>query len=292
MENQETPAEETQEVSVEDRIANFLDPQAEQPATEPEAATPEETAPETFEFETNGKKFVLPKEIEGEISKAKDYTQKTQSLAEMRKDVERQFAQIKLAQQEAQLAQAVKPEMDQIGMIDAVLEQYKGLKWQEMTTDDLVRKKLEMDQYKDMRSALEQQVNAKKAQHQQAFQQELEKLKAEARDTLKKRINWSDETETEVRNYVRELGITDTEYDGVFDPRHKQILWEASQYRKLKASAQPVAQQVKAVKAQSSNPMPQQVKEKLAFNKALKTAPNWQAKSELATARLAKIFEA
>lgn len=291
MENQEALTEETPEVSVEDRIANALAPSNEQPEVEQEAATPQETASETFDLEYEGEKFTLPKKLEKGFLQEKDYTQKSQSLAEMRKDVERQFAQIKLAQQEAQLAQAIKPETDQIGMIDAVLEQYKGLKWQDMSTDELVRKKLEMDQYKDMRTALEQQVNAKKAQHQQTFNQELEKLKSEAKDTLKKRINWTDETEIEVRNYVRELGITDAEYDGVFDPRHKQILWEASQYRKLKANAQPVAQQVKTVKAQSSNPMPSQVKEKLAFNKALKSAPNWQAKSELATARLAKLFE-
>jgi len=259
--------------SVEDRVANILAP--EQPEVEQEAATQEaETVPETFELDVEGEKFVLPKKLEKGFMQEKDYTQKSQSLAEMRKDVERQFAQIKLAQTEAQFHQSVKQETDQIGMLDAVLEQYKTLKWQGMSTDELVRKKLEMDQYRDMRVALDNQIKAKRAQFEQTYTQELEKLKGEARETLKKRINWSDETDAEVRGYARELGITDAEYDGVFDPRHKQILWEASQYRKAKATAQPAVQQVKAVKTNPSNPMPQQVKEKLNFRKAVERTQN------------------
>lgn len=297
MEINTTPAEGTPEVSVEDRAASLFSdrPTPEQAETRQEAApeqeAPAETVPEVFELEYEGEKFQLPKKLEKAVMQERDYTQKSQSLAEMRKDVERQFTQIKLAQQEAQIQQAVKAETDQIAMIDAVLDQFKSLKWQEMSTDDLVRKKLEMDQYRDMRTALEQQVTAKKAQLTQGLQAEVEKLKAEAKDTLKKRLNWSDETETEVRTYVRELGITDAEYDGVFDPRHKQILWEASQYRKLKANAQPVAQQVKAAKTQSSNPMPQQVKEKLAFRKALdKTGNDPIARRAVIEQQVANLF--
>ncbi len=292
MQQEHTPAEETQEVSVEDRVAGLFGDQVEQ--SEPTQAAPEapaETAEETFEFEHEGAKYQLPKKLEKAVLQGKDYTQKTQSLAEMRKDVERQFAQIKLAQTESQFRQQIAPDEQQIAVIDAVIEEYKKLDWSKMTTDEMVRKKLESDQYRDMREALQNSIKAKRAQFDQAYQQELAKIKGEAAETLKKRINWSDETETEVRSYVRELGITDAEYDGVYDPRHKQILWEASQYRKLKAGAQPAAQQVRAVKTTSSNPMPQQVKEKLNFNKAIaKTAVNSPERRKLIEGRAASLF--
>lgn len=250
-----------------------------------------EPAEETFELEYEGAKYQLPKKLEKAVMQERDYTQKNQSLAEMRKDVERQFAQIKLAQTEAQFKQSVAPDEQQIAVIDAVLDEYKKLNWASMNTDELVRKKLESDQYRDMRSALENGIKAKRAQFDDAMQKELARIKGEATETLKKRINWSDETEAEVRSYVKELGITDAEYDGVYDPRHKQILWEASQFRKLKAGAKPAAEQVKAVKTTSSNPMSQKVKDKQNFNKAVaKTAQNSPERRKLLEHAAAAIF--
>jgi hypothetical protein len=296
MEPENLPAEQPLEDSVEDRIADILSP-GEQPQESQAAPDTEPTeevsepAEETFELEYEGEKYQLPKRLEKAIMQERDYTQKSQSLAEMRKDVERQFAQIKLAQSESQFQQSVKTETDQMAMIDAVLAEYGKLEWAKLGTDELVRKKLEMDQYRDMRAALDQQVHAKRAQFEQTYKQELDKLRTEANETLKKRVNWSDETETKVRAYVRELGITDAEYDAVFDPRHKQILWEAAQYRELKGKAQPVAQQVKAVKTTSNSPMPQPVKEKLNFRKAMeKTASDPVARRAVIESRVEQLF--
>ncbi len=285
---QETNAEETQEVSVQDRAAQLFGEQSEQTEAAPQQT---ETVEESFELEYEGAKYQLPKPLEKALMQQRDYTQKTQTLAERQRDVERQFAQIKLAQSEAQFHQSVKAESDQIAMIDAVLSELNKLNWSAMNTDELLRKKLELDQYREMRSGLEAQITAKKAQFEQSYKQELEKIKSEASETLRKRVNWTDETDKEVRAYVRELGITDAEYDGVYDPRHKQILWEASQFRKLKAGAQPAQQQVRAAKTSASSPMPQAVKEKLNFNKAVaKTAVNSPERRKLIEGRAAAIF--
>jgi hypothetical protein len=253
--------------SVESRIGSIFG--NEQPQ-QPEAATPPETVEETFELEMDGAKYVLPKKLEKGFMQEKDYTQKSQTLAEQRKDVELKAAQFKLAQSESSFRESVAPDLQQMAVIDAVLQEYDRLNWAGMSTDELIRKRLERDQYKEARTALDQGLQAKRSQFDQHVKAETERLRSEASETLKKRINWSDETESEVRSYVKELGITDAEYDGVFDPRHKQILFEASQFRKLKAAATPAVQQVKAVKANATNPMPQQVKERLAFNKQLK----------------------
>lgn len=292
MEQENQRTEEAPEVSVQDRAAMLFGDEPEQ-TQETQAASQQQAEPaeETFELEYEGAKYQLPKKLEKAVMQERDYTQKNQSLAEMRKDVERQFAQIKLAQTEAAFRQSIAPDEQQVSVIDAVLQEYGKLNWASLNTDELVRKKLEMDQYKDMKSALENGIKAKRAQFDQQYQQELQRLKGEAAETLKKRINWSDETEAEVRSYVKELGITDAEYDGVYDPRHKQILWEASQFRKLKAGAKPAAEQVKAVKTTSSNPMPQKVKDKLNFNKAVaKTAQNSPERRKLLEHAAAAIF--
>jgi hypothetical protein len=290
MENTDTPAEQPIQDSPEDRAARIFSD--EQPEAPQRAEAPQqETAEETFELEYEGDKFVLPKKLEKAVLQEKDYTQKSQSLAEMRKDVEHRFAQIKLAQSEAQFEQSVAPERQQLQMIDAVLGEYGKLEWAKMSTDELVRKKLEMDQYREMRTAADAAIKAKRGQFDQTYKQELDRLKGEANETLKKRVNWTDATDTEVRSYVRELGITDAEYDSVFDPRHKQILFEASQYRKLKAGAQPATQQVKAVKTGASNPMPSDVKDKLNFRKALSKAPPGSPdRKRLVEDRAANIF--
>jgi hypothetical protein len=290
MENTDTPVEQPIQDSPEDRAARIFGD--EQPEAPQQAEAPQqEAAEETFELEYEGDKFVLPKKLEKAVLQEKDYTQKSQSLAEMRKDVEHRAAQIKLAQSQAQFEQSVAPERQQLQMIDAVLGEYNKLEWAKMSTDELVRKKLEMDQYREMRSAVDAAITAKRGQFDQTYKQELEKLRSEANETLKKRVNWTDATDTEVRSYVRELGITDAEYDSVFDPRHKQILFEASQYRKLKAGAQPAAQQVKAVKTGASNPMPPDVKDKLNFRKALsKAPPGSPERKRLVEDRAASIF--
>lgn len=277
--------------SVEDRVANLLG--ADEPAEGNEAASPEtsEPAEETFELEIDGAKYTLPKKLEDGFMQRKDYTQKTQTLAEQRKDVERQIAQIKLAQSAAAFENSVAQERQQLSIMDAVLAEYDAMSLKDLQPQDMMVKMLERDQLRHRRNALDEQLKAKRAQFDQATKAELDKLKSESLETLKKRINWSDETEKEVRDYVRDIGITDAEYDSVFDPRHKQILWEASQYRKLKAGAQPAAQQVKAVRTSSANPMPQAVKDKLNFNKAIaKTKPGSSERRHLVEDRVAKIF--
>jgi hypothetical protein len=274
--------------SVESRIGSIFG--NEQPQ-QPEAATPPETVEETFELELDGDKFVLPKKLEKAVMQEKDYTQKSQSLAENRKDVERQLAQLKLVQSETEFHKSVAPDLKQMSLIDAVLEEYQKLNWAGMATDELIRKRMDVEQYKDAKNALEQGIAAKRSQFDQHVKTELDRLRSEASETLKKRVNWSDETESQVRSYVKDLGITDAEYDGVYDPRHKQILFEASQYRKLQAAATPAVQQVKAVKANPTNPMPQKVKETLAFNKQLKQhAPGTPEHRKTVEQRVGSLF--
>src|SRR5688572_29268490 len=70
-------------------------PEAVEPSGETET-TPEGNAPaveETFEFDIEGEKYRLPKKLERSLMNQKDFTQKTQSLADQRRQVEFQQEQ-------------------------------------------------------------------------------------------------------------------------------------------------------------------------------------------------------
>src|SRR5688572_9179336 len=94
--------------SVEERAANLLfgtPPKKQQPPpveaqAEPETqeaepsegteATTEEapTAEETFEFDADGVKYALPKQLERHVQNMRDYTQKSQVIADQRRTFE------------------------------------------------------------------------------------------------------------------------------------------------------------------------------------------------------------
>src|SRR6185312_15652968 len=85
--------------SIEDRIGAAMgippDPEpGEEPAPDVEAEAEEATEPTTFEVEVEGKKFTLPKELEKGFLQEKDYTQKSQSLAETRRLLDVQGEQL------------------------------------------------------------------------------------------------------------------------------------------------------------------------------------------------------
>src|SRR6185312_13074674 len=107
----QTQTEQAPAASVEDRIANIFGaeppkkqavpqqaPVQEEPAQteEPQAASEEQPseeesaapAEETFELEIDGEKFVLPKKLEKGFMQERDYTQKSQTLADQRRQIE------------------------------------------------------------------------------------------------------------------------------------------------------------------------------------------------------------
>ena len=87
MEQESNATEQPVVDSVEDRVGRLL---GEQTEAEPEAVTAEEqTEPETFEFEYEGTKHTLPKQLEKALMQERDYTQKSQQLAERNKDYDR-----------------------------------------------------------------------------------------------------------------------------------------------------------------------------------------------------------
>jgi hypothetical protein len=85
--------------------------------------------------------------------------------------------------------------------------------------------------------------------------------------------------------------MTEEELNSILDPRHVSILWKAQQYEKLKAQATPAANAAKNLRTTPTNPMPQHVKDKLAFRKEVsKHALGSVPQQRLVKDRIAKLF--
>lgn len=239
---------------------------------QPDGAATEEPPADTFELEVEGEKFVLPKKLEKGFMQEKDYTQKSMSLADQRRALDAHNEQLKLLNAEGQFRAQVAPELQQLGMLETLIKQAQSLDWQSMPTEELMRKRIELDGLKEQRDELSQKVRAKQADWGQQQATSLNELKAKSLKIVKEMIpGWSDETAKAVKEHALSQGFTESELANIFDPRHAVTLWKASQYDALKAKAQPAVKDAKNVKTGSSNPMPAQVKEKLAFQKALKS---------------------
>lgn len=258
------------EDSLDDKIAAKFggnDAPQEQPQEQPEQT--ETPAEDTFELEYEGERFSLPKRLEKAVMQERDYTQKSQSLADLRRQLELKESEFKVAQMERDFSKEVSDQIRQLQMYDAALAQ--PVDWASLNTDEAFRKKLQLDQWKEERQALLNQVQSKRAEFEQKQRTEADKLKTQAMETLRKRIpNWSDEVAKEVRGHAVNEGYSESELSGINDTRYVMTLWKAMQYDKLQSKASEAVNKVKApIRPTPSNPMDQKTKDYLKFRKTI-----------------------
>lgn len=300
MDPTETPIEQGPAPSMTDRISNIFGAQEEptpdlpkEPAaSELPDGEPIESAPveETFELELDGEKFTLPKKLEKGFLQEKDYTQKSQTLAEQKRNAELVLEQARIGRLNEEFAQETRQDQDQLRAFEWALQQ--PVDWNSLTTDEAFRKKLQLDEWKDGKERLEKALGVKRQEFGQKVQTEFHKLRQQSIEAIAKRIpGWTDTTAKQIREHAIQEGYTETELNSIFDPRHVSTLWKAQQYDLLKAKAAPAVASAKGVKTTSTNPMPQHVKDKLAFRKEVgKHAPGSSAQQTLVKDRIAKLF--
>jgi hypothetical protein len=257
----------------------------------PDGEPPEQTQEETFEYEVEGDKYVLPKKLEKSLMQERDYTQKSQSLADQRRLVEVKEQQFRVRELQQTFQNDVANEVKQMQMIDAVLEQ--PVNWQSMSTDEAFRYKIQLDDLKQQRDKLAQTVNQKWQTHQQQQSKQEQELQLKTLEVLRSRIpNWNDDVAKEVTDHFRGRGLSDADF-ALFNrnPVYIEAAWKAVQYDKLQAKATKTVEQAKTVKTTSAKPMPSQVKEHFAYKKALaKTAEGSAERRKVVEGRVASIF--
>lgn len=215
-------------------------------AQEEESDSQEETAPtQKLKLTHNGE------EVEVDLNEAKnlaqqgyDYTQKTQKLAEERKQVEMQSQAVKA--QEVQLQEQAKLQVafiKDIGKVEAITEQlaqYDAIDWQTLSDTDPVQVQklwIQKQQLESKRAQAVQEIQQKQAQLRQHHELQQQARLAEAQAELLKAFpNWNADTAKELRMAGKEYGFTDQELSNVTDPRTVKLLADASAYRKLQAS--------------------------------------------------------
>ena len=253
----------------------------------------ESTAPQFEEVEYEGELYQVPPKLKEAIIRQADYTKKTQAVAEKERLIAHREQQLRTAELNRSFQESVQPQLAELAQIDSQLSQYDKVDWRAIPADERTLHMLEMQRLEKVRDAKQREIEGKKAEHSQKFQEQMAQLQAEAVKVLKGRIpNWSDNTAKEVRDWAIGNGFTSEEVSSIYDPRHAEVLWKAAQYDKARNSAKPAVSQAKAAKPSSSNPMPQQVKDKLNFRKALaKVPPNSPERRRLVEDRAAQLFK-
>jgi len=273
---QETPVEALQDVS-------------DDAEADPESATAEEA-----EVEYDGERFRVPKKLEKAIMQERDYTQKTQEVAEQRRMLEQTQQAMKIANIEQDFAQSTAVEFQQLQALDGYIQNLNSQKFAEMTTDEKMDALLNIQQAERHREAVKASIESKRSQHKTQLDAAITEAKDKAMEVLSKQIpGFKPETLGEVRTYAKSLGFTDVALDSIeMDARSALVIHKAMRFDQLQATKGTATQQLNApvVRPGAANPMPQLVRDKLAFNKSMKSAKTSTEKARLIENRLAGMF--
>ena len=257
------------EVQEEEKEQPPLEAEAETSETEEEATeeSPDDQAeeeeqsedevPAILKLKVNGEEVEKPlDEVVALAQQGLDYTQKTQQVAEQRKELEDYAkgiqAQEAIFRQEVELQNVLINEVAQITALDQKLAAYQNVNWQELSDNDFVEAQklfFTYNQLQQDRNALVSQFEAKKQEVVTKQTQLLSEKIAKGKEVLAKEIpNWSPETNQALLSTGKDYGFSDAELNSIVDPRHVKVLHDAMQWRKL--------QQNSTVKNKISNAKP------------------------------------
>lgn len=219
----------------------------------------EEAEEDDEDVEIEGKSYKVPKELKDMVLMHKDYTQKTQAVAEQRRTVEER-AQL-LDQRERVLSQTFEKAVE-FREVQNRLAQYEQIDWQALAEQDPVQAtKLNLAYQQLQRDAQAkyaalQQANA---HAEQLTQQQRQQLLAEAEKDLKARLpDFGPQVAEKIVRAAKDYGFTDAELEGLTDARHVHVLHDAMKWRALQAekpkAMRAVAEAPRAIKPQAAQP--------------------------------------
>lgn len=245
--------------SIEDRFAGHLfggeqpeeqeqeQPEAESAATEESETQAEEVQQSALEeVEWDGLKLgQYPVEVAQKVKSAlmaqSDYTVKTQEVAEQRRMVDMRVQQMQL---ESQFQQSVTQEVTQLNALDFQIAQFNNVNWGALDTDSMMRAKHSLDQLKEQKQQVLQQIQGKRQEFDGKINHVTQQAKAQGEAFLKKAIpGWGADVQKELATYGVNEGFSDVELASLNDPRMVKTLWKASQWDKLQSTKGKALQQ-------------------------------------------------
>jgi len=233
VDQQEQESEEV-EYSAEDSSEDYTDENAE----ETEYQEEETQEPQRFKVKVDNEEIeVTLEELQQGYSRTKDYTKKTQALAETRKTVEAERARIEEAKQLRDTYS------QRLQVIEQMLNQNPDNEnLAELKESDPIGYAIKVAE----RSEKEKQLQAVQAERQRIAQQQQaeqqEQLKGHLALEAQKLKEWipefrdeakADLARKEIKAYAKSIGFSDQELANVYDARAVQTLFKAMQYEKL-----------------------------------------------------------
>jgi hypothetical protein len=235
----EAEAEDTEEVESEEATEESDDEAEEEEQSQDEV-------PAILKLKVNGEDVEKPlDEVVALAQQGLDYTQKTQQVAEQRKELEAYAESIKAQEQafqeQMQLNNVLIEDVAKITSLDQQLNQYANVNWQQLSDNDFVEAQklfFTYNQLQQERSQLVSQFEAKKQQVVQKQTQLMSEKIAKGKEILAKEIpNWSPETNQALLSTGKDYGFSDAELNSIVDPRHVKVLHDAMQWRKLQQNS-------------------------------------------------------
>lgn len=249
--------DQAEEQSVDERMLALLDAEeaiSEEPDEVPEEPEEvEENDPEvedsdedqpaaTVKLKFNGEEIEKPlEEVVNLAQQGLDYTQKTQKLAEERREVEAYAQTVKVQeqqfQQQVQVQQALIQEIAAVTALDQQIAQFQSIDWNTLSDNDPVEAQkifFRYNQLQTQRGQMVSELQQKQAYINQTQAQRIQEQTARGREIIAKEIpNWNPDVQKAIRQVGKEYGFTDEELSQVIDPRHVKVLHDAMQFRKL-----------------------------------------------------------
>ena len=204
--------------SIEERIGNHLwgdapeTPEPEEAAEAPEddqaegetEETQEPAAVDEVEIEVEGWKGKVPAKLQAELEKARDYTRKTQTLA----DEKRLFdAQMRAQHEQQQFVQAAQTEIERFRQIEAQLEQYRGVDLSQIDSETLSRMSMAAGNLREERAKLKEAIDGKRAEFQTRMLGTWDEMTAKARDVIVKAVPDWEKVAPQVAQYALKEGF-------------------------------------------------------------------------------------
>jgi hypothetical protein len=258
VDQQEQESEEV-EYSAEDSSEDYTDENAE----ETEYQEEETQEPQRFKVKVDNEEIeVTLEELQQGYSRTKDYTKKTQALAETRKTVEAERARIEEAKQLRDTYS------QRLQVIEQMLNQNPDNEnLAELKESDPIGYAIKVAE----RSEKEKQLQAVQAERQRIAQQQQaeqqEQLKGHLALEAQKLKEWipefrdeakADLARKEIKAYAKSIGFSDQELANVYDARAVQTLFKAMQYEKLMkgkgVATKKVTEAPKTLKAGAAQP--------------------------------------
>ena len=209
----------------------------------------EKAEPEEVTIEVDGKEWTVPKALEGAFLKSKDYTQKTQELAEQRKQVEERA---KFSDEMGRFRAAAFEKSVELRAMEAQLKRFADLDWDGLARAGGAEYNLADRAYRELQSQHSREVAGLQQlaqQQQQASAAAMQKAVAEGAQVLAKDIKgWSPELATKISANAMQYGFTPEELEAVVDPRYVKALHDAYQWRQLQAAKPDLKRKVADVK--------------------------------------------